>query len=405
MTDEDNADERTGEERTGEERTDRDDGGGTAGDPLVTAEQRAEALDALGTLVGVLARLLYVVAVVALKVSFVVVGRLIAATRYVTRVENRRGARRWLLLAGDRRLVVGGFVAAIFLGTVVLGLLDVVGVRESGFVTTMFSTIIAGLFSFVPIVIGVNQLTLSRLFGTPDSLRDRIDSVQSFRGEVAAMTPGVQVAATDPAAFTRTLCDAIRDRTDALAEAGGDPETDAATAVRDHVARVDRQLGAVERAARDDPDLFGLLLPMIDDDYSRTVAATRRLRTRHGDALPERAVALLEDLDEALVTLDVARQYFKTLYIQQELAKLSRQLAYTGTAALVLSTLVVMIYASGYPPIVHKLPLLLLVGVSLAGAFAPFAVLFAFVVRIATIVQRTSAPGTFTPPGERPADR
>ncbi|WP_435175261.1 hypothetical protein [Halorussus sp. AFM4] len=318
---------------------------------------------------------------------------------------NQRRARRWLLLEGDRWTVVAAMVLGIFVGSLALGLTNVIGVRESSFVTTMFSTIIAGLFSFIPLVIAVNQLTVSRLFGTPDRLRERIDGVHEFRLDVEALATDVDVGPTDPAAFLRLVARETGDRAVALQSVAGEAGDDEARArlsefAASVAARADR---ITDRVGTSDLPVFAVLLPVMNDDYSRQFNRTRRLRARFGGALPDPADDLLAELQSALVSLDVTRQYFKTIYLRQELARLSRLLAYSGTAAFLTSTLVVMIYASGYPPAISETALLLLVTVSLAVAFSPLAILFAFVVRVATVVKRTSAPGAFTPPGERPS--
>lgn len=368
-----------------------DDGAADAeGGGMTTAEERAEALDALATLAGVLARLLAVLGRVGGRLAVFVLSWLLAGFREILFGETRDDANRWLEVAGDRRHVVVAFVATVFAGTLLLGLIGVIGVRESGFVTTMFSTIIAGLFSFVPIVIGVNQVALSWLSGSPGRLRDRIESVESFRAEAVDLHDDADGVSTDPVQFLDALLAESLARVDAVAATA---DRTGAAAVNDRATRLRDRLKAIRR----DPDasgLFDLLLPLLDTELAGASAEASRLAA--GDVDPDLAAAL-EDLATVLVTLDTARQYLQTVYIQRSLARLSRQLAYTGMVALVASSLVVMIYASGYPPVVHALPLLTLVSAALAGAFAPFAVLFAHVVRLSTVIQRTAAPGAFRP--------
>ena len=331
----------------------------------------------------------------------------LAGTRLVAAVvrddRNQRRARRWFLLEGNRWTLVAAMVASIFVGSLALGLTNVIGVRESSFVTTMFSTIIAGLFSFIPLVIAVNQLTVSRLFGTPDRLRERVDSVHEFRRRIEGLSADVDVSPTDPAAFLVVIARAMRDRGTALRTVAEEADDeDVGADLEEYAAGVVEQADRVTDDLRgSDPGVFGVLLPVMNENYSRRFTAARRLRVR-ADPLPETADELLEDLQSVFVSVDVTRQYFKIIYLQQELARLSRLLAYSGTTAFLTSTLVVMIYASGYPPAVSETALLVVVALSLAVAFSPLAILFAFVVRVATVVKRTSAPGAFTPKGERP---
>ncbi|WP_277554131.1 hypothetical protein [Halobaculum limi] len=357
-----------------------------------TPHEDGEVVDAMATLFGVLARLLVALATLLVRVGATLLSWLLTGFREILFGEARDDANRWLLVAGDRTHVVVAFVAVVFFGTLGLGVAGVIGVRESDFVTTMFSTIIAGLFSFVPVVIGVNQLALTWLTGTPESHRERLEEIDEFRAEAEALDGAVAEATADPVAFTRGLVAAVDDRADAVvsATAGRDgPIHDHGVAVTDLATRL------TERCRPADAT-FEVLLPMLDEGVGSRLAASRRLRERN-DPPPAIGEALV-DSEEALSTLEVAGQYFSTLYIQRSLARLSRRLAYTGAIALVAASLVVMIYASGYPPVVHAFPLLLLVSASLAAAFAPFAVLFAHVVRLSTVVQRSAAPGPFSPP-------
>ncbi|UHQ98640.1 cbb3-type cytochrome c oxidase subunit I (plasmid) [Natrinema zhouii] len=351
------------------------------------------------------------------------IGRI--GAQYLTDTPSRRRAQRWLLLEGDRLVIVGWFVAGIFAIALLLGVSDVIGVRESRFVTTMFSTMIAGLFSFIPIVVAVNQLIISRLFGTPDRLTDRIDGVQAFRSRVEAQTEGNGVSPTNPAPFLARLAGTLGSRADELAtvcddasSAGEGRSDDSSERSRVADAVDDTPISALESICRfalrtrehtshlssrltgGTESVFAVVLPTIDHDYAGAANEARRLEHRFDEELSARASSLLSELRELFVTADATRQYFTTIYLQRELARLSRLITYSGTAAILLSTLVIMIYASGYPPVAFEGWLLVLVSAVLAVAFSPLAVLFAYVVRISAILKRTSAPGAFTPPGE-----
>ncbi|WP_126663263.1 hypothetical protein [Haloterrigena salifodinae] len=405
-----------------DERIDRDGGGVDRGDES-EPDDRGEAerdgdAPSLGlSLIGYVLRL--TVAALTVGVRILWTGGRIGA-RYLTDTASRREWRRWLLLEGDRRVIVGGFVAGVFVVALVLGVSDIIGVRESRFVTTMFSTMIAGLFSFIPIVVAVNQLIISRLFGTPDRLTDRIDGVQEFRSRVEGQTEGDGVSPTDPAPFLARLAGTLGSRADELATQCGDASSAGDGSERSRVddAVDDTPISALESVCRfaertrehtsdlsarltgETTSVFAVVLPTIDHDYAGAANEARRLGRRFDEDLSSRSAALLEELRELFVTADATRQYFTTIYLQRELARLSRLITYSGTAAILLSTLVIMIYASGYPPVAFEGWLLVLVSAVLGVAFSPLAVLFAYVVRISAVLKRTSAPGAFTPPGE-----
>lgn len=324
---------------------------------------------------------------------------------YVTDESRRVRARRWLLLDGNRWSIVAVLVGAVFASSCLLGIAGVIGSREGGLVTTLFGTIISGLFSFVPIVVAVNQLTVSQLFATPEDLRERIEGIQAFRRSIEQRLPGEPVSPTEPARFLGAVVEIVSQRSTALRQASMElDDGEAAERIEAYVTTIHDQTDLLdERLGRENLRLIEVLLPMMGDGYSENVNVARRLLDEHGDDLSESATDLLDDLRELFVAMDVVRQYFKALYLQQELSNLSRLIAYSGMAAFLVSVFQILSFASGQPLAGNPLALHVLVSGSLAVAFLPFAILFSFILRIATIAKRTAAPGAFTPKRETPA--
>lgn len=350
-------------------------------------------LETTGRVVAVLASWLLTAAKV------VAVGLTLAAA-YVANADRRARARRWFLLKGDRWRLVHGFVLVVFVVTFALALLDYVGVREPSFVATMFSSVIGGLFSFVPIVVTVNQLAVSQVFGSPEDLRAEIDSVDGLRSTIERMHPEATTASTEPAAFLRMAFEVLEDRADALEAAVPEEETMTRMSTEVYLDVVRAQVRDVEEALDDrNHPLIDVLVPMMGDSYSRALNDTRRLRASFVDLSPT-AVAVLDDFETLYVELDVLRQYFKSLYIQQELSYLSRQVGYTGILGFLVAAGLVMGFGNGQPLPNHPLALDFLISIAMAIVALPFAVLVSFVLRVATIAQRTAASGTFTPTRE-----
>jgi hypothetical protein len=98
---------------------------------------------------------------------------------------------------------------------------------------------------------------------------------------------------------------------------------------------------------------------------------------------------VFDEIIEILQYFSIARQYFKSIYIEQGLARLSQRLFIIGIPALTVAFLVVLFYANEPTPVLTGFPLI--VFISLAGTIAltPLAVLFAYVLRITTILIRT----------------
>jgi len=93
----------------------------------------------------------------------------------------------------------------------------------------------------------------------------------------------------------------------------------------------------------------------------------------------------------------MARQYFKSLYLQEELSSLSRVLLYAGFPAEVALVLALLGFtAAEGTALTHYSNVLMPVVVGIA--FLPLALLLAFIVRIATVTERTAATIPFTTP-------
>ena len=333
----------------------------------------------------------------------VVVGGMVAFS-FLTDRERRIHARRWLLLESDRWLIVGGLVGGVFLVTFGLSLTGTFGIERSDFVTNVFTTVIAGLFSFVPIIIAVNQLTISQLFGTPESLREQIADIAEFRASIEKRIPDIAVSPTDPGEFASVANGVLSEQAAQLERACADRgDGSLEERIENYTEEIITETTQLDtRLDGERLRLIEVLLPMMGNGYSENINEARRIQHEYADVLSACADELLDDLREMFVSMDVIRQYFKALYIKQELARLSRLIAYTGISAFLVSLFLILLFANGVPPGGYGVGMMLLVSAGLAAASLPFAVFFAFIIRIATIAKRTAAPGAFTPRGETP---
>lgn len=125
--------------------------------------------------------------------------------------------------------------------------------------------------------------------------------------------------------------------------------------------------------------------------------AARQIRTYYADELSDDALETLDQLIELLGHLAIARQSLKTLYMQHELAHLSKLLLVVGFPTLLGGGIFMM----SYPPIIETVnaPSLLvaLVSVVVTFVFLPFTVLVVYTFRIASIASRTTDFGPFVP--------
>jgi hypothetical protein len=309
----------------------------------------------------------------------------------------RRGdLRRWFLLSGSRNRVAAVVVVAFLAAITALRLADVIAVTNPDSVTRSLSNFIGGNITLITIVISINQLIISREFGTPDEVRERVDEMVDYQKDVEDHALGDEVSPTTPGDFLDFLTDVKRDR----AIAFRDTVTDCSDEVRADVDRfvdsvVQQADLATETIEGEEYGSFDTLLTMMEIDYSDDIRTARKLRRNHGDDLPTDAV---EDLDEMLQLLEdvgVARKYFKTLYMQRELADLSKKLLYTGVPAIAAALVSVWIYGQNVGPMLNTPFLEVVIFLLTATAFLPITVLFAYVLRIATVTRGTASTVPF----------
>ena len=232
----------------------------------------------------------------------------------------------------------------------------------------IFVGLITGNITVITVVVSISQLLLSQELKTPDELRSEIDSASEYRKTISDEVG--RVPPVEPLGFLRLLFESTRQ--------------DA------------QRLGGLAMSEIREP-----VYEEIDTNVSEVTERVDRV-----DALlREFDAATINDLVRHLQDIDIARQYFKTIYLQEELAILSRTLFYAGlpAVAIVMSGLFVFTAPSGAS--VSRTVLAIAMPAIIAIGFIPLAVLFAFIIRFATVSQRTAAmllSVTAKPPVERP---
>ena len=320
-------------------------------------------------------------------------------------MRERAGASRWklrLFVEVDRWLVVTGLLGVVFLSLVVVGTVLPGGaalVAGGDPIETAFQAFIGATITGVTLVVTLNQLVLSQELGAVGDQRERMTGATKFRRDVADSVDAA-VSPPEPAAFLRALVDSAGERARTLADRiDADPEE----LPRDRIdALVDSVTGNADAvAARLDDAQFGtftVLSAALDFNYSWKIYAARRVRAEHAEALSDDQRAALDELIETLELFGPAREHFKTLYFQWELVDLSRVVIGSAVPALLVSVGMVVYFdpaavagsALGVPTVV------VIVAAAFALALLPFAVLLAYILRIATVAKRTLSIGPFT---------
>lgn len=313
------------------------------------------------------------------------------ATRGEFHSEKTSATAQWVLLDGDRHLVAAVMLAGL---VVILGgvLASGVGaVTNTNSLTRLFAALVGGNLTLVTVAISINQLILSKEFATPDELHDHIRDVVELRREIEEIA-GVDVSPVGIGEFLDFLVEQVREHGEQL-QSMADESRDGQTRadIERYADTLVVEADRITKALHDRPSgAFHTLRTILDTDFTGDVYAGQLLQAR-GQSEPDPVVRTLDDVFDLLEYVGVARQYFKGLYIQRELAELSRTLLYVGVPAVTLPALAVFVYGHPAGPAVTGPVLRTFVLVVTVSAAAPLAILVAYVLRIATVTHRTAS--------------
>ena len=309
----------------------------------------------------------------------------------------------WLLLGAPRWVVALAVLGCVGLGVAVALALGTAGVEravtEGDAAETLFQALLTAIVTGVTLVVSINSLVLSQELGAVGDQRERMEGSLSFR-ETVADELDATTSPPEPSAFLRSLVELSGQRARELDEAVGQGHDET---VRERVETYVDELAENADAVADRLEgaqfgTFEVVFASLDFNYSWKIYQARRLRGEHGDELSEAAEEALDAVVDALELFGPAREHVKTLYFQWELIDLSRAMLYAAVPALVVSVAGILTLDTtgtfqGATLGVANLGWVVL-GAGLV-ALAPFAVLFAYVLRIATVAKRTLAIGPF----------
>ena len=310
---------------------------------------------------------------------------------------------RWLFVTGNRLSVAAGLSLLFVALAALLIAFDLVYVGPgSNFSTVLASGLLSGLLTLLTVVLSINQLILSRLFGSAGKLSDQLEGTLDYRRTVEEIAD-VDVSPNEPSAFIVFLAETLERRVgDFRREVEGAPvDLDAGDDPGEYASAVSDYAGHLA-TAEDLDDASKVLLITLGTDYADHLDTTRAFRSKYGEELPDEADEALDDVLELLKAVATMRQFFKTLVLQQELAMLSRYLIYTGVPAVVVTYFLSQTYtaASNVPTAIDPAYLPAVVAVATGIVLLPLGVLVASLLRVATVSMYTVSIGTFVPPEE-----
>jgi len=142
---------------------------------------------------------------------------------------------------------------------------------------------------------------------------------------------------------------------------------------------------------------FEVISSALNFNYSWKIFTGQRIHERYRDTLDESGVEALEQLLDVLQLFGPAREHFKTLYFQWDLINLSRHILAASIPALLVSSGMILFFNdSTYSVVIFDVKTLVFVVAAAATiSLAPFLILLAYVVRIATVTKHTLSIGPF----------
>lgn len=306
---------------------------------------------------------------------------------------------RWFLLTGNRLSIATGIVLATVL--VVLALLWVYGqatLQPDSPMYFLFSSIVTGDLTLLTVVLSINQLVLSRELGAPGQLRQRIEKAIEYRDTVEGITETSVSPQSLPdfLQFLHTTLSSLTERLDDEAVSLTDDQVQhqvysLSQSLRQDAASVNDTLD------QDSPDVFTVLAAVIATNHANQLHSIAQIQADHREELSDEMQDILESVSDMLRQIDVARRYFRTVYVQRELAYLSRILLYIGVPAIIGGGITLILYNTAIATAVPTLLLQATVVTSFTIGIAPLAVLFPFILRLAWVAQQTATIAPFTP--------
>ena len=248
----------------------------------------------------------------------------------------QRSTFRWTVVEANRLLVAGvllGGILALLLGLLAVNLFP----REPGDpLFLLISAFVGGNLTLITVVIAINQLVFSRELGSPGNLEQRTRAAVEYRNRVQEIMDRA-VSPVMPGSFLLVLHENLDNRAQALYETiGSATEDDLAAEIDELVGALRSDVHAVTSVldtSAEDEQIFSAIAATLGTTQAQQLYDLSRIETEYGTQLTDEQRQLFESIREHLLHIDVARKYFRTVYITKELSFLSRVLLIVGIPA------------------------------------------------------------------------
>lgn len=309
---------------------------------------------------------------------------------------------RWLLLEGNRIAVTGALLTAVFVAIVAIGSLWTFQMQrvltETDAVQTLLNTLLSGIILLVSIVSSISAIVLSYDIASVGSQQERIRESVKLRRRIGSLAE-TDESPTEPETYLSAMAEVIRQRARKLERAAEGTDEAFAGEVREYVESISgtvEDLG--ERLDRVEGAEFGVLWQGLEMRYAGYMDRADDLRMTYRDDITDDVESRLDDLVEAFELFATGKEYFKTLYYSWEISGLSRTLLVISLPAILVTASTILAIDSGLVPDVWLAglpPQLSFVAAAFTVSLAPYVVLTAYMLRVATVAHRTVAAGPF----------
>lgn len=317
------------------------------------------------------------------------------------RVSNYRPLE-WLLLSGNR-LVVSGALLLVVVGAVWgVVLTGLAPLEERTPILYLLFALISGNFALITIVVSLSQFVLARHLESPDEIRERMNEMVGYRREVGEVAHR-NVLPVTPMGFLTVLFHNIARQ---VRDLEGQSHSITDERARERITALAAGLGphadhVVDLLEASNDGVKSALFATLNTSYATYIYGVWHLESERGDELPAEASEVLDGLVRGLEQVEVARRFFKTVLIQSELASLSRLLLYVGIPVQLGTVVIMLLFTATSGVGVSPGVLSIVIPLAVTLGFAPIVLLTSFILRLATVAERTAAMYPFTNESER----
>ncbi|ARS90145.1 hypothetical protein [Natrarchaeobaculum aegyptiacum] len=305
--------------------------------------------------------------------------------------------RDWFLVEADRLVVAGTISLATFVGLLVLNELGLIAFVNDDSITRLAGGMIAGTFSLVTLVVSINQLILSREFTAAGESESQIEGVVDFRQDVADVAE-IPAAPASPTRLLEVVVHAIGDRAEALSDAVADHDASVADPIDAYAAEVRESADRIDDTLEHTTfGTFRAVSAAIGYDDAWHLYAARHIQGRYGEQYSREAQEAMEELIDAIELFSVAREHFKTTYLQRELTRFSQLTIYCGVPAVLSAMILGFVYADPTGPTIAVGALPWVASALVTIVISPLSLLTAYILRTATVTRRTVSTGPMLP--------